>query len=79
MNIMKRAMNWIISIVVAILNMYLYIGDPLEKHYDLIKIEFAWLLTLFVLNYLFRHSKVEKIGYIISVALLALAYFVIPV
>lgn len=60
------------------LNVYLYIWNPLEKQYDLIEIVFGWVITLFVLNYLFRHSKIERIGYVIAVTLLALAYFVIP-
>ena len=76
---MKRIMIWIISIIIFFLNVYLYIWDPLEKHYDLIKIVFGWVITLFVLNYLFRHSKIQKIGYVISITLLALAYFVIPI
>lgn len=76
---MKRKVIWIIGIIMFFLNVYLYIWDPLEKHYDLIKIVFGWVIALFVLNYLFRHSKVQKIGYVISIALLALAYFVIPI
>lgn len=70
-------MIWIISIIMFFLNVYLYIWNPLEKHYDLIKIVFGWVITLFVLNYLFRHSKIERMGYIIAITLLALAYFVI--
>lgn len=74
---MRCIMIWIISIIMFFLNVYLYIWNPLEKHYDLIKIVFGWVITLFVLNYLFRHSKIERMGYIIAITLLALAYFVI--
>ena len=75
---MRRIMIWIINIIMFLLNVYLYIWNPLEKHYDLIKIVFGWVIALFVVNYLFRHSKIERIGYVISITLLALTYFVIP-
>ena len=67
------------TFIMFFLNVYLYIWNPLEKHYDLIKIVFGWVIALFVFNYLFRHSKIERIGYVISIMLLALAYFVIPI
>ena len=54
------------TFIMFFLNVYLYIWNPLEKHYDLIKIVFGWVIALFVFNYLFRHSKIERIGYVIS-------------
>lgn len=76
---MRRIIIGIISIVMFSLNIYLYIWDPLEKHCDLIKITFGWLLLFCTLNYLFRHNKAyEELGYIINLALLLLAYWVIP-
>ena len=78
-SLMSRIIIGIIGLIMFSLNVYLYIWDPLEKHYDLMKIVTGWLIALFVLNYFFRHSKTEKIGYTISVTLLALAYFVIPI
>ena len=77
-SLMSRIIIGIIGLIMFSLNVYLYIWDPLEKHYDLIKIVFGWVIALFVFNYLFRHSKIERIGYVISITLLALAYFVIP-
>ena len=78
-SLMSRIIIGIIGLIMFSLNVYLYIWDPLEKHYDLIKIVFGWVIALFVFNYLFRHSKIERIGYVISIMLLALAYFVIPI
>ena len=78
-SLMSRIIIGIIGLIMFSLNVYLYIWDPLEKHYDLMKIVIGWLIALFVFNYFFRHSKIEKIGYAISVTLLALAYFVIPI
>ena len=79
-SLMSRIIIGIIGLIMFSLNVYLYIWDPLEKHYDLNKIVFGWLIVLFILNYLFRHSnsKCWKIGYVISIILLALAYFIIP-
>ena len=77
-SLMSRIIIGIIGLIMFSLNVYLYIWDPLEKHYDLIKIVFGWVIALFVFNYLFRHSKIERIGYVISITLLALTYFVIP-
>ena len=57
------------------LNLYNFLGYSKN---DLNKIVFGWLIVLFILNYLFRHSKCWKIGYVISIILLALAYFIIP-
>lgn len=47
------------TFIMFFLNVYLYIWNPLEKHYDLIKIVFGWVIALFVFNYLFRHSKIK--------------------
>ena len=77
-SLMSRIIIGIIGLIMFSLNVYLYIWDPLEKHYDLNKIVFGWLIVLFILNYLFRHSKCWKIVYVISIILLALAYFIIP-
>ena len=79
-SLMSRIIIGIIGLIMFSLNVYLYIWDPLEKHYDLNKIVFGWLIVLLILNYLFRHSnsKCWKIGYVISIILLALAYFIIP-
>ena len=77
-NIMNIVCNYA-TFIMFFLNVYLYIWNPLEKHYDLIKIVFGWVIALFVFNYLFRHSKIERIGYVISIMLLALAFFVIPI
>ena len=41
------------AFIMFFLNVYLYIWNPLEKHYDLIKIVFDWVIALFVFNYLF--------------------------
>ena len=72
--IMKNIIIWVVSIILFSIDIYLYIWDPLEKHYDLIKV----VLVLCILNYFFRRSKrCAGMGYIISTALLALAYFVI--
>ena len=57
---MSRIIIGIIGLIMFSLNVYLYIWDPLEKHYDLNKIVFGWLIVLFILNYLFRHSKCWK-------------------
>ena len=43
---MRRIMIWIINIIMFLLNVYLYIWNPLEKHYDLIKIVFGWYLII---------------------------------
>ena len=64
-SLMSRIIIGIIGLIMFSLNVYLYIWDPLEKHYDLNKIVFGWLIVLFILNYLFRHSKCWKIGYVI--------------
>ena len=61
-SLMSRIIIGIIGLIMFSLNVYLYIWDPLEKHYDLNKIVFGWLIVLFILNYLFRHSKCWKIG-----------------
>lgn len=58
--------------IMFFLNVYLYIWNPLEKHYDLIKIVFGWVIALFVFNYLFRHSKIERICYICNASGLSL-------
>ena len=58
--------------------MYTFIFGILWRNI-MIKIVFGWVIALFVFNYLFRHSKIERIGYVIAVTLLALVYFVIPV
>ena len=60
-SLMSRIIIGIIGLIMFSLNVYLYIWDPLEKHYDLNNIVFGW-----------------KIGYVISIILLALAYFIIP-
>ena len=39
------------TFIMFFLNVYLYIWNPLEKHYDLIKIVFGWVIALFVFNY----------------------------
>lgn len=63
----------------VLLNFYLYTSDPLEKDYNLIKIIFGWLVVLVLLSYLLRNNKTSgRLGYILSLALLALAYFVLP-
>ena len=78
-SIMKHVIIWIISIVLFFINIYLYIWDPLGKYFDLIKIVLVWTIVLCILNYLFRRSKrCVGVGYIKATALLALAYFVIP-
>ena len=77
-SLMSRIIIGIMALIMFSLNVYFYIWNPLEKHYDLNKIVFGWLIVLFILNYLFRHSKCWKIGYVISIILLALAYFIIP-
>lgn len=40
------------AFIMFFLNVYLYIWNPLGKHYDLIKIVFGWVIALFVFNYL---------------------------
>lgn len=77
-SLMSRIIIGIIGLIMFSLNVYLYIWDPLEKHYDLNKIVFGWLIVLFILNYLFDIVNVGRIGYVISIILLALAYFIIP-
>lgn len=75
---MKNIIIWVVSIILFSIDIYLYIWDPLEKHYDLIKVVLVWTIVLCILNYFFRRSKrCAGMGYIISTALLALAYFVI--
>lgn len=56
-SLMSRIIIGIIGLIMFSLNVYLYIWDPLEKHYDLNKIVFGWLIVLFILNYLFRQKK----------------------
>lgn len=76
---MKRVILGGSSIIMVLLNFYLYTSDPLEKDYNLIKIIFGWLVVLFLLSYLLRNNKTSgRLGYILSLVLLALAYFVLP-
>ena len=69
-SLMSRIIIGIIGLIMFSLNVYLYIWDPLEKHYDLNKIVFGWLIVLFILNYLFRH----RIRYIYNTSCFSLFY-----
>lgn len=77
---MKRGMREVIKILMIFFVTYLYIGNPLEKHYNLMNVLLGWIVLLLVVYIcLLRYNKKYRgVGYMVSTALFAFAYLVIP-
>ena len=58
-SLMSRIIIGIIGLIMFSLNVYLYIWDPLEKHYDLNKIVFGWLMFCL---YLIIYFDIVNVG-----------------
>lgn len=77
-NIMIRRIGvWISGITLLIINLYLYLKNPLEVRCNLIFAMLVWSIIILIMGYLLRNNKVYRKTKVIVNPIICIAIYLI--